>query len=490
MSKNNLIALAIAAALASPSAFAFEVKTDGTTVATVDIKDATTAVALDSLSVDVLGTDLIIGRTTGFSVRVELSGGAEFAHLGAPAVGSALGTPDDPNTTANENTLWSVSLASGGPGFSYAVYSVQPTATSKGIVAGPALTWTANDITIDNAAGLAKAGATLSTTVTFADPNTAQEILKAQTAQIAKSANPLVFSIDTAAGDLKARVDVGSTVTYGSKMSFSPDGDVGDTAQTLRFNAGQVHIDVATGINAVDDATATFAWDAADTVELTVDGKLGAFATAGVVLNDAGTCAAATDGQVGVVDSAKAVISGTFAQVDGEYLCFVAPGTKVIEATAVNANAVVERTATGGTNSGSDDALSLAYNGAVRHVYHFNPSANVAQESFLRLTNTSAVSGKITIDGICDDGTASVSPASFELGAGRSILLTSKDIEGGNAVKGLSQGLGACTADGAAGVTSKYRLTITGEVGSLEVQNFIRNVNSAGTTTTNVNNAD
>lgn len=490
MSKNNLIALAIAAALASPSAFAFEVKTDGTTVATVDIADATTAVALDSLSVDVVGTDLIIGRTTGFSVRVELSNGAEFATLGAPTVGSALGTPDDPATAANDSTLWSVSLASGGVGFGYAVYSVQPTASSEGIVAGPALSWAANAITVDNAAGLAKAGATLSTTVTFADPNTAQEILKAQTAQIAKSANPLVFSIDTSAGDVKAKVDVGSTDNYGSKMSFSPDGDVGDIAQTLRFNAGLVDIDVAAGINAVNDATAAFTWDVADTVELTVDGKLTAFATAGVVLNSAATCASATDGQVGVVDSAKAVISGTLAQVDGQYLCFAAPGTKVIEATAVNANAIVERTATGLTNSGSDDALSLAYNGAVRFVNHFNPSANVAQESFLRVTNTSAVAGKITIDGICDDGTASISPASFELGAGRSILLTSKDIESGNSIKGLSQGLGACTADAAAGVTSKYRLTITGEVGSLEVQNFLRNVNSAGTVTTNVNNAN
>jgi hypothetical protein len=50
--------------------------------------------------------------------------------------------------------------------------------------------------------------------------------------------------------------------------------------------------------------------------------------------------------------------------------------------------------------------------------------------------------------------------------------------------------MGSCVANSAAGVTAKRRLVITGEVGSMEVQNFLRNGTSAGAVNTNVNNAD
>ena len=93
MSKFNLIALAVAATLAAPSAFAITVVPTATQtrVAHVDVEDDATVVSVGAIPVGIADTDLIIGRTVGFSVRIDLQGGAEFA--AAPAtvpVGSAL----------------------------------------------------------------------------------------------------------------------------------------------------------------------------------------------------------------------------------------------------------------------------------------------------------------------------------------------------------------------------------------------------------------
>ena len=131
----------------------------------------------------------------------------------------------------------------------------------------------------------------------------------------------------------------------------------------------------------------------------------------------------------------------------------------------------------------------MMYNGAVKRVWAFNPSTNADQQSYLRITNSSTTAGLFTIDGICDDGTAGNS-VTFTMASGRSILLTSQDVENGNAAKGLTGAMGLCTANGTIGQTGKRRLTITGEVGAMEVQNFLRNGTSAGAINTNVNNAD
>lgn len=80
--KTTLTAAVLAALmLAAPAAFAVSVTNAATStlpvsVANLDVKDATTAVALDALNINVSTTDLIIGRTTGFSVRLDLQNGA------------------------------------------------------------------------------------------------------------------------------------------------------------------------------------------------------------------------------------------------------------------------------------------------------------------------------------------------------------------------------------------------------------------------------
>lgn len=166
-------------------------------------------------------------------------------------------------------------------------------------------------------------------------------------------------------------------------------------------------------------------------------------------------------------------------------VCASANGTTVIDAQTIGLTAQIDLVGalTKDPASVTESAFNvLKYNGAVAKVWHFNPASNADQVSYLRVTNTSTTDGKITIDATCDDGNATPTAAVIDsLGAGKSILLTSKDVEQGNAAKGVSQGTGACAVGG------KVRLVLTGEFASMQVQNFLRNNTSAGTVNTNVN---
>ena len=486
MSKFNLIALAVAATLAAPSAFAITVVPTATQtrVAHVDVEDDATVVSVGAIPVGIADTDLIIGRTVGFSVRIDLQGGAEFA--AAPAtvpVGSAL--------QAGAN--WTANLAAGGTaGDTFAVYSVQPAVGSTGVINGPALNFAANSIAIQNVAGLGTAGGTVSATVTFADPGTAQPILTPVSAVIVRSANPLAY--DVAGGDTASKIDVGTTGAP-SKTRFSPTGSIGGaTAANRFFDAGAASVGVVTGagaVRAVNDATAAFAWAAGDTVALTLAGTFNAFLAttpangASVTLVAAGTCnAPAVGGTIaGTVTAAGVTFpaSTQLSALGNGILCFTTPNntTTQIDASSVATSVTVRRTATTKTATASDAALPLAYNGPVVEVDHFNPASNANQISYLRVINPSAAAGLVTISGVCDNGTAQA-PVTLTLAAGNAVLLTANDLATG--AKGLSGAFTQCA-------TGKSRLTVTGEFAGMRVQNFLRNVTADGTQiNTNVNN--
>ena len=484
MSKFNLIALAVAATLAAPSAFAITVVPTATQtrVAHVDVEDDATVVSVGAIPVGIADTDLIIGRTVGFSVRIDLQGGAEFA--AAPAtvpVGSAL--------QAGAN--WTANLAAGGTaGDTFAVYSVQPAVGSTGVINGPALNFAANSIAIQNVAGLGTAGGTVSATVTFADPGTAQPILTPVSAVIVRSANPLAY--DVAGGDTASKIDVGTTGAP-SKTRFSPTGSIGGaTAANRFFDAGAASVGVVTGagaVRAVNDATAAFAWAAGDTVALTLAGTFNAFLAttpangASVTLVTAGTCAAPTTVINGTVAAGGVTFptSTAYSALGNGILCFTTPTntTTQIDASGVATSVTVRRTATTKTASASDAALPLVYNGPVVDVDHFNPASNANQISYLRIINPSAAAGLVTISGVCDNGTAQA-PVTLTLAAGNAVLLTANDLATG--AKGLSGAFTQCA-------TGKSRLTVTGEFNGMKVQNFLRNVTAdGGQINTNVNN--
>jgi hypothetical protein len=105
-------------------------------------------------------------------------------------------------------------------------------------------------------------------------------------------------------------------------------------------------------------------------------------------------------------------------------------------------------------------------------------------DSVLRVLNTSTVGGLVTIDSVCQDGQAR-GPVSFTLIAKNQVQYSSSELESGTAGAGkpaLSGGLGACTAGG------RSQLTITGQIPTMEVQNFLRSSTTSGVVTTGNNN--
>ncbi len=470
INKKTSLALGVMAALllSAPAAFAMDVTTLPTKVANIDVAGATTVVSLGAMDINIGTSDLIIGRTTGFSVRIDLANGAKFgAPVVDPTVGAALTT----------GTAWTVTLAAGGTaGDTFAVYSVQPDTGSLGVINGAALSFAAGDIQLTNVGSLATAGGAVGATVTFADPNTAQPILTPFTDKFLVSANPLDFTVAASSNTLK-RIDVGST-NDPSKTQFSSTGAVNGPHEAF-FEAGTPTIGVATGV--VDALAAPFAWNAADTVDLTVDGTFNAFTQTGatviLVTDPVGTCAVPGVGPIaGVVTANKVTFAGvtyTSLNAGAGKLCFAVPAANadVIDATKIGVSAVVTRTATTKTvAAGPVDAMAMQYNGPVAIVYTFNPAGNTTQQSFLRVSNTGTTAGLVTVTGRDDAGAAAAGSVSMTLGAGKSIQLTSDDLQNGNTAKGLTGALGAGAG--------KWILTVTGEISSMEVTNLNRNNNS------------
>ena len=487
INRKTSLSLAIVAAclLAAPAAFAVTVtnvvpsgtSTLPTLVANIDVQNATTPVALGETDVNISNTDLIIGRTTGFSVRIDLGGSATFSTLSAPTVGPAL-----KSVTASP---WTVTLAAGGVGSTYAVYSVQPVAGSGGVINGNALSWAASTsnttgIQVTSVAGLSTAGATQAATVTFADPNTAAVILTPVTVNVLQSADPLAYSV-APSSQLTAKINVAPIGSAGSKTEFSGLGNLSGPDQ-LYFEAGTPTVGVTAGVNAA--AGGPFTWAPTVTFSLTVNGTFNAFTQAGasVSLVTSGTCANPAVQLAGTITANSVTFGGSNGNFDysqlsaghGGILCFQVPGSnaQVIDATSIATSAVVTRNATGKTSSGSGNGLAMAYNGPVAVVYTFNPAGNTSEQSFLRISNTGATGGLVTITGKDDAGMAAPGSISMTLAAGKSVQLNSSDIQNGNAAKGLTGSLGTGTG--------KWILTVTGQISGMEVTNLNRN-NTSGT---------
>lgn len=99
-------------------------------------------------------------------------------------------------------------------------------------------------------------------------------------------------------------------------------------------------------------------------------------------------------------------------------------------------------------------------------LYFVNPASESAQQSFIRVTNTSDQDGTVTIVGTDDAGDGAPNgDVMFDLLAGASKQMTIQDLEAGNLDKGLLGSLG----DGA----DRWRLVVTADV-ELQVMNLIR----------------
>lgn len=473
MSKTNLIALAIAAALASPAALAVNVIPATPDVLPTNAITGNAQIVSNGATINIsaAATDNYLGRSTGYNVRVTLSGGAKFSAIVPAAAG------------LNGET---VTIAGGGQvGDTSVTYSVVP---ATGVVQGDGIQIGIGNFQVNNVGFLAS-GTPLSVDVRVGDPVGGNQLAATNGTTIASAIQGWVVTY-AAPATTTAKIDVG---TASGKKQFSPSGVVGGPDSTI-YNAGTVTVALATLTNPMGLALGTA------TAPLKINGAdFSAFAsgTGSVSLQSVAACdgTGTTIPAVVAADKLSASVAGTTTAAAlnaANNICFTANGTTVIDDQDLDATLTVAQVGFASSPAFTDTTgklLSMAYNGAVKRVWSFNPSTNMDQQSYLRIMNTSGTAGLFTLDGTCDDGTAGNS-VTFNLAAGRSILLTSQDVELGSAAKGLTGAMGTCTANGAAGVSGKRRMVVTGEVGAMEVQNFLRNGTSAGAINTNVNNAD
>jgi hypothetical protein len=481
MSKNNLLALAVAAALAAPTAFATTLTVTAPTVNSNQFVDETVAVNLANATVAATASDNYLGRTVGYNVRVKLSAGVIKTTPTIAATGGAASATLVTGTGAPGSTEFVVNVVPGSGG----------TQVGEGFIIGgdpdAGGTAVAVALEVEDLAALG-AGGTVALSGAVYDPTTAIELpgsAFSKTVLTAKQGVAVAYTATTTPNV----IDVGQP--SGKKFFTGASALIGSGVSGNLFNAGVVSINNATGVDAWLPGTGT--------ADVTVTGEdFSAFvntATTGtnakIFLAEDAACATAI-GAAGTIakDGKSATFTGvalntlSVAAPFDAHVCFDANGAAQIARQDIKASAVVKPGAAFLNYTAPVGGLaSMAYNGPVVNVLTFNPAKNVAQESFLRISNTSNIGGKVTVEGTCDDGTAMATPVSFNLEAGKSVLLTAGEIENGSTIKGLSNGLGACSA-------GKSRLVVTGEFSTMQVQNFIRNVNSAGTTTTNVNNAD
>ena len=106
----------------------------------------------------------------------------------------------------------------------------------------------------------------------------------------------------------------------------------------------------------------------------------------------------------------------------------------------------------------------LLANGASRHRVPLFLAAGGAREGFLRVINRSAVSGDVAVEAVDDEGNR-FGPVRLEMRARQTVHFNSNDLQGGNAAKGLSRGVGMGEGD--------WRLELTSEL-DLQVLSYIR----------------
>ena len=509
--KKNVLAVALMAGLGmAGTASAYTLKTGGDAlpvlVATADIIDGTTNIGInENFVVTLEGTDNILGRTTGFTIRYTLSNGATFGEVIDNAdlvVGPAarFGLPG----------AWSASIAAGGGlADGYVTIALNPGAPADcdanagtpdatcGLIIAPVpgggelltilgatavVAPGATGQVLDTLTALQTAGQQVIATVQFIDPVTSAFILTAKVLPVLKSGDPVVLACDTGDGDTAKRIDVGVTGTQGSKTFFSSDGSIGGADEGY-INLGSITSSVATGFT-------SFAYAATDEFQTIVTGDFSAFSGTGardVFLSSSATCA--VNNVNGVINNTNGTV--TFDYVGSDvgitpdgftvYLCATVPAGNTVK---IDASAVSETTTfTRGSvvSSGAAcDLLPLRYNGSVVEVYHLNPAGQTTAQSFVRIINPSDLTGTVTLTSFDDLGNPGATPITFTLLGGHSMQLNSDDFEVNNPAKGLTGAWG--------NGTGKWRATVTGEFPDMVVQSLNRNLNDG--TVTNLTDAD
>ncbi|MEO7251220.1 MAG: hypothetical protein ABIW30_01285 [Arenimonas sp.] len=497
LNKKTAIAFAVAAALMPFAASAITVTYDAGAAPgnqapvyaqNVFLTNAAVIATTQPLTISATNADAILGRTTGFNIRITLNSG-QFAITPASAtVGAGL-----PNSTTA--APWTVTKAGGGTNVNTVTYAINPPAsgTGFGVIEGALITFPTGSISFKNLASLANGGS-LTGTIVVQDPVGGGTLATVNVTFIVTEEGVVVVC-DPADGNTAKRIDVAAVGGFAGKTRFSPTGAIGASTVgpgNLYFNAGSIDLstqDLTGGFGGANNSGGNFVFDeTADLFSVVVTGtNFAPFNAVGTsdrvfisVFNDC-----STQDAVGTVNAAQTSATIDFVLTDlgfGEtggkaYICLQqsASATPVkIDAQALNASVTVDiaNAAVGDPAADFDcPLLPLRFNGSVVKVATFNPGANTTAQSFLRVTNPTASLGKVTIDTWDDTGLQGGS-VSFNLAAGASRQINSDVLEAGGV------GLTGAAGDG----TGKWRLLVTGELGGMRVASLNRN-NTDGTVT-------
>ncbi|MBW8075929.1 MULTISPECIES: hypothetical protein [Metallibacterium] len=500
--RKSSLALAVVAALAfSGAAVAATVTVSPTGalpegIAYFDVASGTTPVGITPMmSVNVLSSDNIVGRTTGFAIRITLNNGAVFNNL----------------TVANGVALpagWVTSVVGGYNGTNTAIINFAPPSTNPvpGIVPGDIV-----DITGANAelgpttgnilsglAALQSSGQTVSASLQFFDPVSTNNILTAIPQQLLVSGNPVSVTCAPQNGgsytNHKEQIDVGANP---SQSLFSQYGNINSPSNPASdipfFNAGQIQI----GVNNTLANFGYFTFQPTDQLTTTVSGNFSAFLQAGATVflttsSNSYSCGGTTIA-TGTLTAGGTIATFTYpasalggAGPGGGYanLCFQVPNGNLVPIAPTTVTQSTTFTRNGITVPGTSCQLDpMKLNGPVVHVYTFNPAGNTTQSSFLRVSDTGPAGGMVTITGIDDAGHPGAGPVTLALAAGQSVQLPSSCLQSGASCPA------GVTVTGALGTgTGKWRLTVSGTFPNMVVTSLNRNNNSG--TVTNLTNYD
>ena len=418
--------------------------------------------------------DLIVGRTTGFTVRFNLDNAN---------IATALSTTAGAYNGANLPAGWVVSVAF--QSATTVVFNVVPPETAPGgIIPGEIIQ--VPGLTLNNVEELATAGGRITGFAFFADAVTATELQGSRKAiTLLESGNPLNRACLPENGDTLKKIDVADTSATGgflSKTAFSQTGEIGGAAtsgtEADEFDFGDYKVGV--------DPSFTFSYLPTDTFVTTMTGP-NAFGPAftSIYLSTDNCATSAVAGAIGTGANAnKVTFSYSLANVAGTASGFQVSVCGVVNNTAVildNNPLTLSTVATRGTNNlplAACEILPLTYNGSIVKVYNVNPAGVSSAESFVRVINPSGTAGKVTVVGWDDNGNFR-GPLTFTLPAKNSRQFNSQDIEAGNPAK-----LAGSFGDG----VGKWRLEVTGEFSGMRVQSLNRN--STDGTVTNLTDAD
>ncbi|MDE1958760.1 MAG: hypothetical protein KGI40_06715 [Xanthomonadaceae bacterium] len=443
-------------------------------VANFDIAGNSTAIGITpQIAISIDPSDNIIGRTTGFALRITLSGSATFSTTPTFTAGPSLPSG------------WTATLGAGGSGSNYVVVSFNPPSSSPvpGITNGILVYVNSGNTELNatsghalkNLAALQTLGQTVSENYQFYDPVSATAILNPVTQPVLFSGQP--FQAYCGAPFYpQERIDVGQNSQHPSRTYFALYGNIGELDYNEFWPGYFVYYPLP--------AFGYFTTQPSDTVTTVIQGSFAAFnqpnAFAGLYFTkyytSSTTTSAFTNNNQTLTVHYQPFPSSYYnfnASNFYDYVYFYVPTNNLIPIQATPLTMTTSYTRNGVTDTLPNCPLQpLQYNGPVVHVYTFNPAGNTTQQSFLRISNTGPAGGQVTITGIDDAGNPGVGPVSFNLGAGQSIQLTSSDLQNGNTAKGLSGALGT--------PTGKWRLTVTSYFPNLVVTSLNRN-NSSGT---------